>query len=35
MTIGQEFVGNGIEQYQKRQKTKTMKWLQQQAAKPN
>jgi hypothetical protein len=35
MTKGLEFVENGIEQYQKRQETKTIKWLEQQAAKLN
>jgi transposase len=35
MTKGLEFVENGIETYQKRQEAKTLKWLEQQAAKLN
>ena len=35
MTKGLQFVENGIERYQKRQEEKTLKWLQQQAAKLN
>jgi transposase len=35
MTKGLEFVENGIERYQKRQEAKTVKWLEQQAAKLN
>lgn len=35
MTKGLEFVENGIKQYQERQQTKTLKWLEKQAAKLN
>ncbi len=35
MTKGLQFVENGIEQYQKRQEEKTLKWLEKQAAKLN
>ena len=35
MTKGLEFVENGIERYQKSQEAKTLKWLEQQAAKLN
>ena len=35
MTKGLTFVENGIEQYQKKQEAKTIKWLEQQAAKLN
>lgn len=35
MTKGLQFVENGIKQYQERQQTKTLKWLEKQAAKLN
>jgi hypothetical protein len=35
MTEGLEFVENGIKQYEKKQETRTLKWLEQQAAKLN
>ena len=35
MTKGLDFVENGIKQYQKKQEAKTIKWLEQQAAKLN
>ncbi len=35
MTKGLEFVENGIKQYEKKQETRTLKWLEHQAAKLN
>jgi len=35
MTKGLEFVENGIKQYEQKQETRTLKWLEQQATKLN